>query len=262
MSVMGWSSTAMAARCQHVTASMRRGVAGQVGGRSGSRQRRAANGPVERWGTTGRSRLPPRLQPQRQRPGCPGGRPGRFRCSQRRRMRDSNPRGREPNTRAKSAPPRSAPIGHGRSSAGDLGAAQAERPWTLANETETETAVGARAERSLEAARHRRWTNYPLQPSRSREGFSVVEDTPTRPGLPHHRLDLASSRRRRSRPQDPSSRRSVADLGGRLAPAGGTSSRFHPNPGLSPPRRFDKTRAFLHIPLTSDGYWSIVCWNL
>jgi len=32
MSVMGWSSTAMADRYQHVTASMRRGVAGQVGG--------------------------------------------------------------------------------------------------------------------------------------------------------------------------------------------------------------------------------------
>jgi integrase len=32
MSVMGWSSTAMAARYQHVTAAMQRGVAGQIGG--------------------------------------------------------------------------------------------------------------------------------------------------------------------------------------------------------------------------------------
>lgn len=32
MSVMGWSSTAMAARYQHVGAAMRRGVADQVGG--------------------------------------------------------------------------------------------------------------------------------------------------------------------------------------------------------------------------------------
>jgi integrase len=32
MSVMGWSSTAMAARYQHVGAVMRRGVADQVGG--------------------------------------------------------------------------------------------------------------------------------------------------------------------------------------------------------------------------------------
>ena len=32
MAVMGWSSTAMAARCQHVIASIRRDVAQQIGG--------------------------------------------------------------------------------------------------------------------------------------------------------------------------------------------------------------------------------------
>jgi hypothetical protein len=32
MSVMGWSSTAMAARCQHVVDDVRRGVVVQVGG--------------------------------------------------------------------------------------------------------------------------------------------------------------------------------------------------------------------------------------
>jgi hypothetical protein len=55
-------------------------------------------------GAPRRDQLPPELQPQRQRPGCPDGRPGRLHWSHWRRMRDSNPRGREPNTLSKRAP--------------------------------------------------------------------------------------------------------------------------------------------------------------
>jgi hypothetical protein len=43
--------------------------------------------------------------------------------------------------------------------------------------------------------------------------------------------------------------------------AAGTSSRSARTAVMSPPRRCDRTRAFLHNPLASDGHRWIVCWN-
>jgi hypothetical protein len=126
MGLMGWSTTAMAARHQHITGSIRGDVAQRVGGpiRGSRAAGGTATGPNDEAGRAIVLRTRPHL----------------------RRMGDSNPRGREPNTLSKSdgrrsrraipvltSGPRPAVLGDG-----------ALR--TLANETASETATAGRCD--------------------------------------------------------------------------------------------------------------------
>jgi hypothetical protein len=93
---MGWSSTAMAARYQHVTDPIRHTVAAKVGGLLW-----AAEKGLRMAIETCQLRLELRLR----RPAVlgPSRESGHLALSEWRRMRDSNPRGREPNPLSESA---------------------------------------------------------------------------------------------------------------------------------------------------------------
>ena len=88
MGLMGWSTTAMAARYQHVTGVVRSDVARRVGGLI--------------WGTEAGERDGTETGRRRRAHPAAGG--PALSLVTARRMRDSNPRGREPNTLSKRAP--------------------------------------------------------------------------------------------------------------------------------------------------------------
>ena len=91
MVIMGWSSTSMAARYQHVTDPIRHAVAAQVGGLlwADGNPAEHANETTETTAVLGTDR--------------PEEAAGHRAWSGWRRMRDSNPRGREPNPLSNSA---------------------------------------------------------------------------------------------------------------------------------------------------------------
>ena len=97
MSVMGWSSTAMAARYQHVTDQRRRDVPDRIGGLLWAEQRGTDAAILRLPFETKIETMPGLLRP-------PEGSASAFPCWEWRRMRDSNPRGLAPNTLSKRAP--------------------------------------------------------------------------------------------------------------------------------------------------------------